>query len=262
MQLARKKCSSYIALAALILGLPVLLIFGACAAPEPEREPRAAVIDQLCVLLPNPAFIEQTTHQLRDYGFEVDVYSGDNITVDLYRKLPTYGYKVIIFRVHSGLLGVDPKVINRTWLYTNEPYSETSHIVEQLDDRVTYARTRDDAPWCFAVSAEFIDESTDGRFNNTAIIMMGCDALHFEDMAQAFIQKGASTYIAWDASVILDYVDSATPVLLEKLCSDQLTLKQAVAQTMVEQGRDPKYRSVLGYYPRESGSKTLDQLIE
>jgi len=255
------KWNPCIALAVLIVGLPGLAIFSACTAPIPESEPKAAIIDQLCILLPNQTFIEQTTRKLEEYGFKVDVYSGDAVTVDLYRKLPSYGYKLIIFRVHSGLLGVDPKVINKTWLYTNEPYSKTSHLVEQFGDKVTYAKTRDEAPWCFAVSAEFI-EDVEGRFNNTAMIMMGCDGLHFEDMAQAFIQKGASTYIAWDFSVMLNYVDDVTPLLIEKLCSNGLTVKEAVAQTMTEKGPDPRYGSVLNYYPRQSALKTLSQLIE
>ena len=256
------KRSTGIALAVLIFSLPGLILFNACSAPNSESGPKAAIIDQLCSLLPNQAFIAQTTQELEDYGFKVDVYSGDAVTVDFYRELPAYGYKLIIFRVHSGLLGVDPKVTNRTWLYTNEPYSKTTHLVEQLDDQVTFAKTRDDEPWCFAISAKFIDKSMEGQFNNTAIIMMGCDALHFEDMAQAVIKKGASTYIAWDASVILDYVDDATPVLIEKLCSDELTVKEAVAQTMAGKGLDPRYYSVLKYYPRQSALKTLSQLIE
>ena len=256
------KRSLYIALAVLILGLPGLTIFSACSAPRPEPGPKAAIIDQLGTLLPNQAFIEQATRELEEYGFKVDVYPGDAVTVDLYRELPAYGYKLILFRVHSGLLGVDPKVTNRTWLYTNEPYSKTSHLVEQFDDQVTYARTNDDAPWCFAVSAKFIDKSAEGQFDDTAIIMLGCDALHFEDVAQAFIQRGASTYVAWDASVMLDYVDDATLFLVEKLCSDELTVKEAVAQTMVEKGPDSIYGSVLKYYPGQSALKTLSQLID
>ena len=256
------KCNLGIALVVLILGLPTLTVYGGCSGPAPETELKAAIIDQLSVLLPNPSFIEQTTRELEDYGFKVDVYTGNAVTVDLYRELPVYDYKLIVFRVHSGLLGVDPKVTNRTWLYTNEPYSKTSHIVEQLGDQVTFAKTHDDAPWCFAISAEFINESMKSKFNNTAIIMMGCDALHFKDMAQAFIEKGASTYIAWDTSVILDYVDDATPFLIENLCSDELSVKEASARTMAEKGRDPEYDSLLKYYPEQSAQQTLGQLIE
>lgn len=255
------KWNYYMALAVLVVGLPGLLILSACSAPGPEPESRAAIIDQLCVVFPNQAFIEQITRELEEYGFKVDIYSGDNVTVDLYRQLPSYGYKLIVFRVHSGLLGVDPRVVNRTWLYTAEPYSKTSHIVEQFDDQVTYAKTHEDTPWFFAISAKFIEKSLEGKFNKTAIIMMGCDCLHFEDFAEAFIQKGASTYIAWDASVMLNYVDGTTPVLIEKLCSDKLTVKEAVDQTMDEKGTDPDFGAELKYYPEQSGRQTLAELI-
>jgi len=252
----------HLAVAILILSLLWLIVFSACSAPSPESETKAAIIDQLGVHFPNQVLIEQMTNTIKEYGLKVDVYSGDNVTVDLYRKLPALGYKLIIFRVHSGLLGVDPKVINRTWLYTNEPYSKTGHLVEQLDEQVTYARTHEDAPWCFAVSAEFIEKSAEGQFNDTAIIMMGCDGLHFDDVARAFTDKGASIYIAWDASVMLNYVDDATLVLIKKLCSDGITVKEAVAQTMNEQGHDPNYDSVLGCYPGQSAFQNLNQLIQ
>ena len=251
-----------LALAGLILGLPGLLILGACSAPGPEPEPRAAIIDQLSIRFPNQAFLDQTAKYLAEYGYMVDIYIGDAITVDMYRELPAQGYEVIIFRVHSGLLGVDPKVADKTWLYTNEPYSKTSHIVEQFDDQVTYAKTHEDAPWYFAISAKFIENSLESKFNETAIIMMGCDCLRFEDFAQAFIKKGASTYIAWDASVMLHYVDAATLFLVEKLCSDKLTVKEAVDQTMDEKGADPDFGAVLRYYPEKSGRHTLAELIK
>jgi hypothetical protein len=51
--------------------------------------------------------VGNVTKELEDYGFEVDVYQGDNITVDFYRRLPTYGYRLIVFRAHSGLLAED-----------------------------------------------------------------------------------------------------------------------------------------------------------
>ena len=39
-------------------------------------------------------------------------------------------------------------------------------------------------------------------FDGTVIIMMGCDSLHYTDMATAFVEKGAAAYIGWDASVL------------------------------------------------------------
>ncbi|MFC1969327.1 hypothetical protein ACFLVF_02425 [Chloroflexota bacterium] len=246
----------------IIIALSAPNIFGGCLAPSLKSDSKAAIIDQLHILYPNQAFIEQTTRELEKFGFQVDVYRGDAASIELYRELPEYGYELIIFRVHSGLLGVDPRVVNRTWLYTAEPYSKTRYVAEQLTDQVTYANTQPDAPWFFAVSAKFINRSMKGQFNDTAIIMMGCDGLYYEDLAQAFIDKGASTYIAWNASVVLDYVDSSTPVLMENLCSKKLKIGVAVAQTMSEKGPDPRSGATLRYYPRQSASKTLRQLTK
>jgi hypothetical protein len=259
------KRNPFIALATLILALPGLLLSGACSVATPKveaKEVKAAIIDQLYGLQPNGTFIVQITQYLEDYGCRVDLYQGDDITVDLYRKLPAHEYKLIIFRVHSGLLGADPEVTNKTWLFTAESYSSSRYISEQLTDQVTYAKTRDDTPWIFAISAKFVTDSMEGSFSDTAIMMMGCDGLHFQDMAQAFIEKGASTYIGWDASVGLNYVDYATPTLIELLCSKELSIAEAVAGTMEEKGSDPTHGSILKYYPPASASKTLKQLLE
>lgn len=57
-------------------------------------------------------------------------------------------------------------------------------------------------------------------------------------------------------------MDEATAVLVEKLCSQGLTVGAAVAETMEEKGPDPDYGAVLKYYPPQSDNKTLRQLIE
>ncbi|MFC1903017.1 hypothetical protein ACFLX4_03010 [Chloroflexota bacterium] len=223
--------------------------------------PRAAIINQLSIRYPNQAFIEEITQYLEDCGYAVDTFQGEAVTVDLYRKLPQRQYKLILFRVHSGLLGVDPKVTEKTWLFTAEPYSELKYVTEQLTDQITYAKTREEYPWLFAVSAKFITDSLDGEFDNTVIIMMGCDGLNFDDLAQAFVDRGASAYVAWDSSVGINYVDGATTALIEQLCSKELTLRAAVTETMKEKGPDPKYGAALKYYPPASAEKTLKQLI-
>lgn len=132
-------------------------------------EPKAAIIDQLYSLQPNEAFIGQVTNVLEDYGFEVDLYQGDAIIVDLYRKLPAHNYKLIIFRAHSGLLGKEGEIIKRTCLFTNEPYSETKHITEQLTDQLAMARIDENHPWVFAIGDEFVTQSIEEDFNNTVI---------------------------------------------------------------------------------------------
>jgi len=201
------------------------------------------------------------TQELEDFGFEVDVYQGDEVTVNLYRQLPGHGYELIIFRAHSGLLGSEGEVIKRTCLFTNEPYSQTKHVTEQLSDQLAMARIDENHPWVFGIGAKYVAESMEGRFPNTVVVMMGCSCLYLYDLAQAFIQKGASTYMGWNASVSLDYVDEATPILVTKLCSKGMTMKEAVDKTMADAGADPDYHAHLKYYPRESGNKTIRLLI-
>jgi len=97
-------------------------------------------------------------------------------------------------------------------------------------------------------------------FNDTVIIMMGCAGIYIHDLADAFIDRGASAYLAWDASVLLDYVDRATLHLVDQLCTERATLREAVDSTMRVIGPDQRYDAELHYYPSGTGGKTLYEL--
>ncbi|MFC1929530.1 hypothetical protein ACFLW6_01500 [Chloroflexota bacterium] len=249
--------------------LVTIAIAALACAPSPEgtdssialAEPRAAIIDQLYSLQPNDLFISDVIQQLEACGFSVDLYQGDEVTVDLYRQLAGYGYSLIIFRAHSGLLGSEGEMIKRTCLFTNEPYSETKHVTEQLTDQLAMARIDEHHPWVFGIGDEFVTRSMERQFDSTVIIMMGCATLYLDDLAEAFIQKGASAYLGWDAAVSLGYVDQATPILIGNLCAEQMTIKKAVDETMTAVGSDPDYGAYLKCYPGESGNWTIRALI-
>ena len=104
----------------------------------------------------------------------------------------------------------------------------------------------------------------EGEFDNTVIIMMGCSCLHLEDLAQAFIDKGASAYLGWNATVDLNYVDEATPYLVRQLCSEELTVREAIHNTMDVIGADPNHGAELQLYynpASHNGDKTLKELV-
>ena len=241
--------------------------------PDHVGNATAAVIDQLSSLQENEQFTANVTRELEDYGFEVDVYRGSNITVDLYRRLPTYGYKLIIFRAHSGILEQDGEVMLRTVLFTNEEYSESAYALEQVYEQLVMGGACQGCPMMFGITPKFvraegvIGQATDmvGRFDDTVIIMMGCSGIAMEDMARAFVDKGASIYLAWDRSVDLYYVDEATPYLIRQLCSEELTIREAVDNTMDVIGPDPNYGAELKYYcdpGSHNGDKALEELIK
>lgn len=222
--------------------------------------PRAAIVDQLSVLRVNEAFLMHVTGELEKFGFEVDLYQGDDITVDFYRQLSTHGYRVIVFRTHSGILEEGEQVHMKTTMFTNELFDWKKHQVDVWHDRLFMAGIHEDDPRVFSIGPKFIRDSIQGRFADTVIIMMGCAGIYLPDLAEAFMAKGASAYIAWDASVLLDYVDGATEHLVSQLCSDGATVREAVESTMAARGPDPQYDAELQYYPPRIGGKTLADL--
>jgi hypothetical protein len=247
-----------------IAGVVVFVRIYALGQPSPDHvgNATAAIVDQLSSLQENEDFIGNVTRELEDYGFKVDLYQGDNITVDFYRQLPTQGYKLIIFRAHSGILAEDEEVKLRTVLFTNEPYSTVKYVAEQLRDQLVMARVDEGYPMVFGIPPKFISESMKGKFDDTAIIMMGCSGIYLTELAEAFVGKGASVYLAWNGTVELYYVDEATPYLMRQLCSGNLTIKDAVDSTMDVVGPDPEHKTGLEYYPLGSGDKTLKELIK
>jgi hypothetical protein len=249
-----------------IAGIVVFVRFYLLGQPSPDNvgELRAVIVDQLSSIRENEEFVANVTGELEGYGFEVDLYQGRNVTVDLYRQLATHGYKLIIFRAHSGLLAENEETKDRTVLFTNEEYSQLKHYAEQLDDRLVMARVGEGYPMVFGIPPKFISESMKGRFDDAVVIMMGCSGLFMRDLAEAFVGKGASVYIAWNGTVELYYVDQATPYLVRQLCSGNVTVKEAVDSTMEVIGPDPEHKAGLDYYPAypsDSGDKTLQELI-
>jgi len=257
---------SIIALVVISLALPGLILCAGCPPPQDDSVTRAAIIDQLAVMELNQDFIEQVTAELEASGFEVDVYSGEEVNVKLYSQLPRYGYKLIIFRAHAGLLQAEENsevvgVKQATYLFTAEEYRQTKYIAEQLDDQLLPAEMTADFPLVFAVNSRFVMESMPGSFDDTLIIMMGCSSAYLEDIAAAFILKGASTYMGWGGSVSLDYVDRAAADLITNLCTGGMTVDEAAAETMSRIGPDPVWGAGLRYHPRENGGQTIAGLI-
>lgn len=212
---------------------------------------KAAIVDHLSLTMPNQTFVETATNILKQAGFTVDYYKGEEVTVEFYRNLPTHGYSLIILRVHSTPLS----------LFTSEPYNKNKYVWEQLTDQLTRAKYfQEDEDAFFGITAQFVRSSMKGRFNNSTIIMMGCLGLTFSDTAEAFIGRGAKTYVSWNNFVLASHTDLATTRLLQHLITEQQTVKQAVDDTMIEVGPDPIYNSQLLYYPLETGSYTIQTI--
>ena len=223
---------------------------------------KAAIVDQLGLTAPNQTFVQTATNTLKHAGYTVDYYSAEEVTVDFYRNLPTQGHSIVILRAHSTATKPD-RTEGPVMLFTSEPYDRTRYVYEQVTDQLVIAASEEE--WergigYFGIYPPFVAQSMKGRFQNTIIIMMGCEGLDNPSMAKAFVNKGATAYISWNQGVLASYIDLATTQLLKHLVTENQTIKQAVTETMKEVGRDPAYKSLLVYYPLEAGNQTIEDI--
>jgi len=63
--------------------------------------PRAAILDQLHSDIPSKDFQDKATEYLETAGYEVDIYTTEELTVDFYKTLPKMNYEFIVFRTHA-----------------------------------------------------------------------------------------------------------------------------------------------------------------
>jgi hypothetical protein len=242
---------------------------------RPEQGPaqrRAAIIDELGITDPNPTLIARTRDTLAQAGYAVDVYPNEQVTVDLYRDLPGRGYQVVIIRGHSSgeQAAVDPKTGAATQeplvsLFTSEPYSKDRHVDDQRARRLNVVQIAHSYPEgafgdarvsnppndrYFGITPLFMEHSARGRFKNTTVLLMGCDAANSDGMAAALIRKGAGVVAGWDGPVSVGHTDAALEHVLNHVFVDGLAPRDAVAATMTDIGPDPSFGAKLVAYPK------------
>jgi hypothetical protein len=208
------------------VGLFLALILYLAFAPQPNLNPmehivtsssgttvfksesflgKAAIVDQLGLRNPNPAFINEAKLILGRGGFQVDVYPPETVTISLYKTISTKAYRLIVFRVHMGVN--DEAGDKPVGLFTSESYSHFDYQVEQLRDWVASAKAYGANEVLFAVSPKFIKEATVLDYPGSIIILSGCFGLYSKPLPQAFLDRGASAILGWDGPVDLSYVD-------------------------------------------------------
>ena len=216
---------------------------------------KAAIVDQLSIFQLNRTFTQEATTILKNAGFTVDYHKGEDITIDFYRKLPEQGYSLIILRAHSCLEYSGNQTTGNVDIFTSEAYDEdkaaTTYFTEAWDDRLVRVFFTEGGADYFGISPKFVEQSMKKRFNNTTIIMMGCDGLRpgYTAMAKAFIRSGARVYIGWSGLVTSTYSDRATICLLQCLINENQTIRNAIISTMNKVGSDPAFHSELLCYP-------------
>jgi len=155
-------------------------------------------------------------HLLSSAGLSYVSYTG--MGIEELKLLTTGQYRFIIIWAHSGIND----------MATTEQYSPFYHVLEQLTGQVgTYHVAGKDY---FSIEPGLIDEMG-GRFQGTTVLLMGCNTMTQTGLAQAFVNKGASTVIGWRGLVSLTVTDMTVVTLFQRVLAEHQTTLQAVSET-------------------------------
>ena len=219
---------------------------------------KAVIIDQLDRDIPNKSFQNQTMEYFTKAGYEVDLYTYDDITIDFLKNLPSMDYKFIVFRSHAlAIYGDKPS----SWLFTGEKYTEKKYIQEQLAKdlisravpyRVTIAKDLGyetaSQDRHFIVSAKFVQNLMIEKFPNSVIILGGCDTLAHPDFGHAFIERGASSVIGWNGLVGSYDNDQVIMSLVEEILFENSNVDDAVDTVMEDYLKNHDLKVRLRHY--------------
>src|SRR3990172_2725589 len=195
-----------------------------------ETIPKAAIIDQLYDDIPNDWFHEKASELLKQAGYEVDIFTTKDITIDFYKSLPSHNYKFVIARSHGAADENDQNIVT---LFTGEKYTTEKYITEQLFGQIkkgipfqevaflvnstksewiivndTYstlsvpanAMVSNDEEF-FLITPDFVDSNMEGTFSNTIFLLGGCSTMQTDTMAKSLVKRGASSVIGWDNKI-------------------------------------------------------------
>ena len=252
----KKKVKIGTIVAAILIGIgfSTFFLLGDAQLETYDGPPRAVIIDQLHDEMPNESFHTKATEYFEAAGYTVDIVTTKDVTVDFYKELPKMNYKFVVVRTH-GAENSDDVV-----LFTGEKYSEEQYIQEQLFGQVQKATPLleriykvDDisSEWVivndtyrylstpanpiyqaeneyFAIAPKLVSDAMNGKFDDTVFILGGCNTLSNPSLAQALIERGASSVVGWDNSVGNTDNDWNMQRLLEKILVDKMPVEEAV----------------------------------
>lgn len=239
-------------LVAIVISSVAVAIFLNFSRPSEPEVHKAALVDHLSLTFPNQRFIDNTTKILEQAGYTVDYYPGEEVTVEFYRNLPTHHYDLVILRVHSGRIKTpDGTLTDNVALFSSEPYNPEKYVEEEKAGLVGSARYSNASSPYFAITPSFVVLGMEGKFEDSTVILMGCDGVRSDTMAKAFIYKGTEAFISWTKPILASYTDAVTESLLEHLLIERLPLQEAMLKTKAEVGPDQIYGSQLKVVSRQ-----------
>jgi len=218
--------------------------------PKFNAPKTALIVDQLSKYYPNPTLIQTATQQLEAAGYAVTYLPTEEVTVDFYRSLPKRADDFIILRVHGTAVtrAKDGSLMETgfTSLATGEP--EAMKYVDELKKRWLgrFVPDNTEEPNTFTVMEGFLKNAMQGRFDNSTILLIGCDGMRGEaGTAKLFIERGAKAVVGWTDNVSVEHMDKAIEELVALHIVDGKDINLATHQAHQTVGADPFFKAEL-----------------
>ncbi len=211
----------------------------------------ASIVDQLAIQKDfaylTREFNTSCTSLLNASSFTTKYYTGEEITVNFYKDLPSKAGKIVVLRAHSAVRNNSVYVD----LFTSEPFVRGKHeeIGDQLSRGIFLYPPNDEF---FAINPTFvqnqINPSMRGAFDKSLIIMMGCDSLNETTMAEALVSRGAKVIIGWTRKVDLADSDNSTLRFLSYVLAENPYTIGAAVSTV--NSFNHSFGAQLDFYPK------------
>ncbi len=192
--------------------------------------------DQLSTVQSTVEFREGLAELCIKNEYVLDYRNASEVTVNLLKRTPQT--RVLIMRMHSGVFE------EQVWLFSGEEYSESNHVMDQVRGIVHIAGCSSTSEVMFAVGEDFFEENW-GDLSGCLIVLMGCEGLWDDGLADVLVEKGAVTVLGWSCPVSIDESDQVTLELVRQLLEGK-ELGSAVD--------DVDQQGSLVFYPSSAGS--------
>ena len=170
----------------------------------------AVIVDQLYGENLNYGFVEQAQNLFHEEGYDVRVFRGEEVTLNLFYRID-WDMDIVLLRMHSGVFD------NRTWLFTHEEYDPREHVLEQLSRDINIGRCKSVDYPVFTLSSSFFQRNIE--FQGGLVVVMGCNGLDEPDLGYALVESGADIVVGWKGAITVEETDEAVIVFLERLVS-------------------------------------------
>jgi hypothetical protein len=265
-KLGRKRWIVFSVILVLIIALG-LVFSSSLLRPQAKFPLTAVIIDQLAADFPDPSFVSNVNSTLQNHGFNVTYYN-ETLDANFFKSLASSNYGLIILRDHSALRN-DSSTVD---LFTSERYAPGAHDQDLENGLLALGEFYyKPGEQYFVLSSLFI-ENLQGRFPSSIVVAMGCQSLKpgCEQMAQAFLDKGAEAYIGWSDAIFPQDTDTETTRLISMLLNENLTIGDAVrgTHTYTYSGKPSPYSnetinvtSEMRFYPQSEDHLSVSELI-